>query len=97
MYDYTLFLEKKKRGNTIVSKNIIACLVCGAEPELAYVVPSYQDPNASEPRWSEFYMIHEDMSVKNYYVEALPVMFIERGTFFLPKSKGRLIRRPQYY
>ena len=42
-------------------------------------------------------MIHEDMSVKNYYVEALPVMFIERGTFFLPKSKGRLIRRPQYY
>ncbi len=77
--------------------SIIACLVCGAEPELAYVVPSYQDPNASEPRWSEFYMIHEDMSVKNYYVEALPVMFIERGTFFLPKSKGRLIRRPQYY
>ena len=77
--------------------SIIACLLCGAEPEFAYVVPSYQDPNASEPRWSEFYMVNEDMSVKNYYVEALPVMYIERGTFFLQKSKGKLTRRPQYH
>ena len=77
--------------------SIIACLLCGTEPEIAYVVPSYLDPNASEPRWSEFYLVNEDMSVKNYYVEALPVMYIERGTFFLQKSKGKLTRRPQYY
>lgn len=77
--------------------SIIACLMHGVEPQMAYVVPSYQDPNASESRWSEFYSVNEDMSVKNYLLEALPVMYIERGTFFLQKSKGRLIRRPQYY
>ena len=89
-----------EKGTYIVDDSgysIIACLARGAEPEIAYVLPSYQDPNASEPRWVEFYSITEDMSVKNYRVEALPVMFIERGTFFLQKSKGRLIRRPQYY
>jgi hypothetical protein len=36
------------------------------------------------------------MSVRNYKVEALPVMFIERGAFYLQKSVGRLIRRKQY-
>lgn len=89
-----------EKGTYIVDDSgysIIACLARGAEPEIAYVLPSYQDPNASEPRWVEFYSITEYMSVKNYRVEALPVMFIERGTFFLQKSKGRLIRRPQYY
>lgn len=89
-----------EKGTYIVDDSgysIIACLARGAEPELAYVLPSYQDPNASEPRWGEFYSIAEDMGVKNYRVEALPVMYIERGTFFLQKTKGSLVRRPQYY
>lgn len=76
--------------------SIIAALMRSAEAEIAYIVPSYQDPNASENRWSEFYIVNEDIGVKNYRVDALPVMFIERGTFFLLKSKGRLTRRPQY-
>jgi len=67
----------------------------GAEAEIAYVVPSYQDSNAIEDRWYEFYSIDETNKVKNYEVYSLPVMFIERGVFFLPKSKGRLARRPQ--
>lgn len=75
--------------------SIIGCLMRGAEAELAYVVPSYQDSNAIEDRWHEFYSIDESYKVKNYEVYSLPVMFIERGVFFLPKSKGRLTRRPQ--
>ena len=75
--------------------SIIACLMRDAEAELAYVVPSYQDSNAIEDRWHEFYTIEESKEFKNYHVYALPVMFIERGVFFLPKSKGRLTRRPQ--
>ena len=74
--------------------SIIAALMRGAEADVAYIVPSYHDPNASENRWHDFYAINESQSVRNYRVEALPVMFIERGVFFLPKSKGRLIRRP---
>ncbi len=74
--------------------SIIAALMRGAEADVAYIVPSYHDPNASENRWHDFYAINESQSVRNYHVEALPVMFIERGVFFLPKSKGRLIRRP---
>ncbi len=70
--------------------SIIAALMHSAEAEIAYIVPSYQDPNASENRWSEFFTVNEDMGVKNYRVDALPVMFIERGTFFLQKTKGRL-------
>jgi len=77
--------------------SIIACLMRSADAELAYVVPSYQDPNASEQRWSEFYAVTEDMAVRNYRVDALAVMYIERGTFFLQKSKGKLIRRPQFF
>lgn len=77
--------------------SIIACLMRSVETELAYVVPSYQDPNASEPRWSEFYAVSEDMAVRNYRVDALAVMYIERGTFFLQKSKGKLTRRPQFF
>lgn len=75
--------------------SIIACLMRGAEAELAYVVPSYQDSNAIEERWHEFYSIGESKTVKNYEVYSLPVMFIDRGVFFLPKSNGKLTRRPQ--
>ena len=67
----------------------------GAEAELAYVVPSYQDSNAIEDRWHEFYSIEESVAFRNYHVYTLPIMFIERSVFFLPKSKGRLTRRPQ--
>ena len=74
--------------------SIIACLMRGTEAELAYVLPSYQDPNAIEDRWQEFYSIEESQAFRNYHVDALSVMFIERGVFFLPKSKGRLTRRP---
>jgi hypothetical protein len=77
--------------------SIIACLMRTPNSELAYVVPSYQDWNASEQRWTEFYTVTEDMSVRNYRVDALAVMYIERGTFFLQKTKGRLTRRPQYF
>jgi len=77
--------------------SIIGCLMRTPDAELAYVVPSYQDPNASEPRWSDFYTITEDNSVRNFRVDTLPVMFIERGTFYLPKSKGKLTRRPQKF
>lgn len=88
-----------ERGTYVADEggySVIACLLRGAEPELGYVVPSYQDPNASEPRWSEFFTLKEDISVRNYQIDALPVMFIERGVFFLQKSQGRLTRRPQY-
>ena len=74
--------------------SIIAALMRGAEADIAYIVPSYQDPNASEKRWHDFYSITESESVRRYRVDALPVMFIENGVFFLPKSKGRLTRRP---
>ncbi len=77
--------------------SIIGCLMRTQDAELAYVVPSYQDPNASEQRWGEFYAVSEDMSVRNYRVDALAVMYIERGTFFLQKSKGKLTRRPQRF
>jgi hypothetical protein len=61
--------------------SIIAALMRGAEADVAYIVPSYHDPNASENRWHDFYAINESQSVRNYRVEALPVMFIERGVF----------------
>lgn len=77
--------------------SIIGCLMRSQDAGLAYVVPSYQDPNASEQRWGEFYAVSEDMSVRNYRVDALAVMYIERGTFFLQKSKGKLTRRPQFF
>ena len=77
--------------------SVVACLMRGADADLAFVLPSYQDPNASEERWSEFFEVNTDMAVRNYHVDALPEMFIERGTFFLQKSKGKLTRRPLYY
>jgi len=77
--------------------SIIGCLMRTPDTGLAYVVPSYQDPNASEQRWGEFYAVSEDMSVRNYRVDALAVMYIERNTFFLQKSKGKLTRRPQFF
>ena len=77
--------------------SVVACLMRGADADTAFVLPSYQDPNASEDRWSEFFDVSTDMAVRNYRVDALPEMFIERGTFFLQKSKGKLTRRPLYY
>ena len=77
--------------------SIVACLMRSTDAELAYVVPSYQDPKASEPRWNQFFVVNEDNKVKDFRIDTLPVMFIERGTFFLLKSKGRLTRRLQYY
>jgi len=89
-----------ERGTYIADNSgysIVACLMRSAEAEVAYVLPSYQDPNASEDRWREFYVVNEDMVVKNYRLDALATMHIERGTFFLQKSKGKLTRRPQSY
>lgn len=77
--------------------SIIACLMRTLDAEIGYVLPSYQDPNASEPRWGDFYALTENTSVRNFRVDAMPVMYIERGTFFLPKSKGKLTRRPQQF
>jgi hypothetical protein len=88
-----------ERGTYVADEggySVIACLLRGAEPELGYVVPSYQDPNASEPRWSEFFTLKEDISVRNYQIDALPVMFVDREVFFTHKSYGKLTRRPQY-
>lgn len=85
------------KGNYIADESgysIIAALMRGAEADLAYIVPSYQDPKASEDRWSEFYSVNRDYAVKDYRVDKLPVMFIDRGVFFLLKSPGRLTRRP---
>lgn len=77
--------------------SIVACLMRDADADIAFVLPSYQDPNASEERWSEFFTVSEDLGVKNFRVDALAEMFIERGTFFLLKSKGRLTHRPQFF
>ena len=77
--------------------SIVACLRRDADADIAFVLPSYQDPNASEERWSEFFAVSEDLGVKNFRVDALAEMFIERGTFFLLKSKGRLTHRPQFF
>lgn len=77
--------------------SIIACLMRSPDAEIGYVLPSYQDPNASERRWMEFYSVNENNSVRNYRVDALAVVHIERGTFFLPKSYGRLTRRQQQF
>lgn len=77
--------------------SIIACLTRSPDAELGYVLPSYQDPNASERRWMEFYSVNENNSVRNYRVDALAVVHIERGTFYLPKSNGKLTRRPQQF
>ncbi|MBA4347689.1 MAG: hypothetical protein C0413_02430 [Clostridiales bacterium] len=77
--------------------SIVACVMRTQDADIAYVVPSYQDPNASEQRWSEFYALSENTSVRNFRVDALAVMYIERGTFFLLKTKGKLTRRPIVY
>ena len=77
--------------------SIVACLMRSENAELAYVVPSYQDPKASEPRWNQFFVVNEDNNEQNFRIDTLPVMFVEHGVFFLPKSKGRLTRRVQYY
>ena len=77
--------------------SIIACLMRTPDAQLGYVLPSYQDPNASERRWMEFYSVNENNSVRNYRVDRLAVVHIERGTFFLPKSNGRLTRRQQQF
>ena len=77
--------------------SIIACLMRTPDAQLGYVLPSYQDPNASERRWMEFYSVNENNAVRNYRVDALAVVHIERGTFFLPKSNGRLTRRQQQF
>lgn len=77
--------------------SILACLMRSENAPLAYVVPSYQDPKASEPRWSSFFVVNEDNVVLNFRIDTLPVMFVEHGVFFLLKSKGRLTRRVQYY
>ena len=77
--------------------SIIACLMRTPDAQLGYVLPSYQDPNASEHRWMEFYSVNENNSVRNYRVDALAVVHIERGTFYLPKSNGRLTRRQQQF
>ena len=86
------------KGNYIADESgysIIAALMRGPEAELAYIVPSYHDSKASEDRWSEFYSIEPDQSVLTYRVDRLPVMFIDRGVFFLLKSSGKLTRRPK--
>lgn len=77
--------------------SIIACLMRSPDAQIGYVLPSYQDPNASEHRWMEFYSVNENNSVRNYRVDALAVVHIERGTFYLPKSNGRLTRRQQQF
>lgn len=88
-----------EKGTYIIDEggySVIACLMRGEDAQIGYVLPSYMDANASEARWSEFYYVTEDMSVLNFHVDALPVMFVERGAFFLQKTMGRLTRRKQY-
>jgi len=77
--------------------SIIACLMRTPDAEIGYVMPSYQDPNASEKIWHEIYSVTESTSVRNFQVDVMAVVHIERGTFFLPKSKGKLTRRPQQF
>ena len=89
-----------EKGTFIVDESgysILACLMRSETAELAYVVPSYQDPKASEPRWNQFFVVNEDNVEKSFRIDTLPVMFVEHGVFFLPKTKGRLTRRVQYY
>ncbi len=77
--------------------SIFACLLRGEQAQIGYVLPSYQDPNASEARWSEFFEVNEDTAVRNYRIDRLAVMRIERELFYLPQMKGRMTRRPQFY
>ena len=73
----------------------IACLTHGAEPKLGYVVPSFLDSTASEPILNEFYEIEENESVVKYRIDALALIHIDSGNFYLRRAPGRLTRRPR--
>ena len=83
-------MQEDKTGNSI-----LACLMKGAEAEEAYLVPSFEDPNAGEYRWKDFYTVTDDPSVQHYRIDEPAVMkVVNSGTFFTLDTKGKLSRRP---
>ena len=82
-------LQEDRTGNSV-----LACLMKGAEAEEAYLVPSFEDPNASEDLWKNFYAVTDDASVQHYRIDEPAVMkVVNNGAFFTLDTKGKLSRR----
>ncbi len=91
-----LTTNPRERGTLIADStgnSILACLMTSADAEIGYLIPSFQDPRADEPDWSDYYLVKEDETVQNYRIEELALMHVERGTFFMRKSTGILLHR----
>ena len=74
--------------------SVLACLMKGSEAEEAYLVPSFEDPNAGENLWKNFYAVTDDASVQHYRIDELAVMkVVNNGAFFTLNTKGKLSRR----
>ncbi|MEA4869213.1 MAG: hypothetical protein VB062_01095 [Christensenella sp.] len=82
-------LQEDQTGNSI-----LACLMRSVESEEAYLVPSFEDPNAGESRWKDFYTVTDDPAEKHYRIDELTVMKVINRAFFTLASKGKLVRRP---
>ena len=82
-------LQEDRTGNSV-----LACLMKGAEAEEAYLVPSFEDPNAGENLWKNFYTVTDDASVQHYRIDEPAVMkVVNNGAFFTLDTKGKLSRR----
>ena len=82
-------LQEDRMGNSV-----LACLMKGAEAEEAYLVPSFEDPNAGENLWKNFYAVTDDASMQHYRIDELTVMkVVNNGAFFTLDTKGKLARK----
>ena len=82
-------LQEDRTGNSV-----LACLMKGAEAEEAYLVPSFEDPNAGENLWKNFYAVTDDAAVQHYRIDEPAVMkVVNNGAFFTLDTKGKLSRR----
>lgn len=98
-YRYVLVQTDPNSQNVLrenkAEASVLACLMKGAEAEEAYLVPSFEDPNAGENLWKNFYAVTDDASVQHYRIDELAVMkVVNNGAFFTLDTKGKLSRRP---
>jgi hypothetical protein len=95
-YRYVLLQSSPTSRKALIEdrgrNSILAGLMKPTEKDLAFLVPSYHDACAQEPRWNDFYSITDDRSVTYYLIQELAVMHIQEETFFILKSPGKLTR-----
>jgi hypothetical protein len=74
-------------------RSVLACIIEPNDKKIGYLIPSYQDPQAEESCWNEFYEVKENNSTNAHEFIKLASMLIKNENFYILEVKGALIKK----